>query len=533
MILRELLVKLGLDIDEAKFAKGNLAAEAIKAGFSKAVDMAGELVRGFVDNINQQIEYGNRVKHTAQAIGLHTDALQELQYAARMAHVSEEDLATSMGILSRNMYAANKGGDEQAKAFQQLGIKLKDANGKLRDSDDVMSDVANNFAHMEDGATKTALAMKLFGRGGKAMIPLLNEGSAGLDEMRQEAHELGLVMGEDAVNASAALTQNLIRIKAVAEGLWRGAVAPLIPEINTLVKRFLEWRKENAKIMQQRLRWFLGMLIQGVTFLADAFKFLHDNAVLVKIIMGTGGLIWVFTALSAALGTLTTASIAAAAASLTAWLAAAAPFVAIGAAIAGIMLIFDDLRVYASGKGKSVFGLLEQQLNKWLNGPNKKAWFVVAIQEFVFIVKQAIEMMKELESMLGGSQVTMNRARKEHPEYFREDGQYIGSDLSQKIIPNSGGKTATIRRGRMTIGGQEVRPDNGYSQELRGGPEYRAPSGGGGGSSETNVKAPIQIGPNIQQPGEHMDNFTQRVVDLATQVFQGQLQSALPGVRGK
>lgn len=80
---------------------------------------------------------------------------------------------------------ALKDSSAQAKdAFQQLGISVTDSSGKLKNSGQILLEIANKFKQMPDGAIKTALALKLFGRSGAEMIPLLNEGGDAIDKLR-------------------------------------------------------------------------------------------------------------------------------------------------------------------------------------------------------------------------------------------------------------------------------------------------------------------------------------------------------------
>ena len=73
------------------------------------------------------------------------------------------------------MSSATDPADKNAKAFKALGISVKDNEGNLRSSEEVFLDVADKFSKMEDGAGKTTLAIKLFGKSGADLIPLLNQ----------------------------------------------------------------------------------------------------------------------------------------------------------------------------------------------------------------------------------------------------------------------------------------------------------------------------------------------------------------------
>ncbi len=164
MVVRELAIKLGLDVDE----KGFTAAQvAIKRFTEKLVDKGVELAERFAESVKGAVEYGDKIKKTSQSIGIATDALQELQYAGSLADLSAEEMSQSIGILSRKMLEAKNGSEEAGKAFK--GIEFQ-KGGKLLATDEVLGNIADKFEKMPDGAEKTAMAMQLFGRAGKQMI---------------------------------------------------------------------------------------------------------------------------------------------------------------------------------------------------------------------------------------------------------------------------------------------------------------------------------------------------------------------------
>jgi uncharacterized phage infection (PIP) family protein YhgE len=119
-----------------------------------------------------------------------------------------------------------------------MGVETTTAAGGLRSVDDVLADLANEFSGMEDGAEKTARAMELFGRSGATLIPLLNQGADGIAAMREEAHELGLVISDETARAAEALNDDLTRLRGIATGLAREIATELIPRMRVMVGRF-------------------------------------------------------------------------------------------------------------------------------------------------------------------------------------------------------------------------------------------------------------------------------------------------------
>lgn len=387
MILRELLLKLGLTVDEASFAKGELAAKAAAKGLQVIVDVAKEAAYSILENVKATIEYADKLDETSQSLGIATDALQELQYVASFSSISADEMSQSIGFLSKNMQAAAKGGEEQAEAFQKLGVRVKDSRGQLRGADEVLGDLADAFQKLPDGAEKTALSMQLFGRAGKNMIPLLNAGRQGLADLRQEARDLGLVLDEEFIKVGAETADTIDRIRAVTVGLWRSAIGPLLPSIRDLLKQFLAWEKANAALIKQQIQKYLGAVVEAIKLTAAAFKLLVDNGEAVVLILK--GMTVAYVALHAA-------GVAAAVATAASWAAAAAPFVALGAVIAGILLFLDDVRVYKKGledpnfKGKSVFGLWANTIAEWQKPNANDPWWLRAIKDLVLYMEKAL-----------------------------------------------------------------------------------------------------------------------------------------------
>lgn len=552
MVLRELFVKLGLDVDEASFAKGQIAAGIVVAGLHKLVEVGAEAVHAFLENTEAAIEYGDKIKKTSQSVGIATDALQELQYAGSLADLSAQEMSQSIGILSRKMLEAKQGSAEAGKAFH--GIAFQEG-GKLKATDEVLGSIADKFQAMPDGAEKTAMAMQLFGRAGKQMIPLLNKGSAALEETRKEARELGLVMGEDAVEGSEELNDNLKRLHAISQGLWRSAIAPLIPAISDLVKRFLEWRKENGKLIAQKLQVFIGLLVKGVGLLGDAFDFVIKNATAFKILLGTAGLFLVVNQLAAAMGALSIASVGAALATAKAWLIAAAPFIAIGALIAGFLLVFDDIRGYLAGED-SLYGTFKQEIDDWLKPRADDPWFVKALKNFIRYIEEAIEWMKDLDDVFGdGSKaraLAERQAGKNKGQIRMDTDAQTIQTARQRVsmgLPLTPTETEALQRGGVSAEAFKKKYSPGSPQEAGAPaagtgvpvampapekytpsamPEARTPPGGG--VMRSSIEAPVQI--NVtQNAGESGADFANRVTDQITRFWNGQLEAATAGVK--
>lgn len=208
----------------------------------------------------------------AQKAGLSVEALSALKYSGALADVSLEALGIGLKQLSRSMFDAQSGSGDAAAAFRALGIQVTDARGQLKPTEQQLLELADRFARMEDGAGKTALALKIFGKSGADMIPLLNQGADGIRANTEEARKLGIVISTEAAKQAEEFNDNLRKLHESSAALSRELAGPLIKALSDTAAEFIKARKEGEG--------FFGAMVRGTQELLtgnDAYK--HDKAI--------------------------------------------------------------------------------------------------------------------------------------------------------------------------------------------------------------------------------------------------------------
>src|SRR3990172_2818779 len=178
---------------------------------------------------------GDEILKMSQKVGVSVEKLSALQYAARASNVSNEELSVSLGHLAKNMVEADKGTGDAVDTFKALGLSVKDSSGKMKSTDTLLIELADKFSKMEDGAGKTAIAMTLFGRSGKELIPFLNAGWEGIKELTDEAEKMGIVFSKDSASAAEKFNDNITKIKEQLNALIYAVGNKLIPAFNQLI----------------------------------------------------------------------------------------------------------------------------------------------------------------------------------------------------------------------------------------------------------------------------------------------------------
>ena len=180
--------------------------------------------------------------------GLGTKELQKYSAAADLVDVSVESIAKTHTILKKNMLSAQDGG-AAAKVFDKLGIAVADANGNLRDADEVWQDAIKSLGSMENETERDALAMKLMGKSATELNPLIEDGGETYkmvaDTMKK--YDLDYVDQETLNKANefndAIDTMKLLGSVAFAQvGSQLSAyLAPALEKVVGLVGKFSSW----------------------------------------------------------------------------------------------------------------------------------------------------------------------------------------------------------------------------------------------------------------------------------------------------
>ncbi|MFC7515099.1 hypothetical protein ACFQUU_08795 [Herbaspirillum sp. GCM10030257] len=261
--LGSLVVKLALEYAQYTQGLNKADQEALKfaQNAQKHFDMVTSAVGGFVggvvtgaasaaaayltigsaiDQVNQSIQRMDAIENLSQRLGIARDKLQEFSYMAKMSDSSLDGLATGAKKLSVLMAEAAGGSEEAQKKFKGIGVSATDSNGKLRDSGEVMADIADKFEGMKNGAGKTALAIELFGKSGADLIPMLNGGGKAMREAAEEARKFGLVVSDEAIIAAADFGDNLDRLGSIVEGTFNQLSEAALPTLNALTGAMID-----------------------------------------------------------------------------------------------------------------------------------------------------------------------------------------------------------------------------------------------------------------------------------------------------
>lgn len=272
---------LALSADTSKFQSDLGRADRIAKKFSREVGRAlGTLAAGlltlsgaagFGGLIKSQIDAADEANKMSQKLGIATETLSEYFFAARLANVSNEQLQVGLQQLAKNQADFVIGTGEAKYAFDALGISQAQVKALNGDTAKLFELVASKLAGFADGGNKTALAMKLLGKSGAELIPLINS----LESARKEAHELNAIIDKPTAMAAEQFNDNLSRMAVVVQAMGLSIAKLLLPGLKDATDRMVEGAKSGEPwlaFLKEELRLVLRLaeVIPGIAPIARA-----------------------------------------------------------------------------------------------------------------------------------------------------------------------------------------------------------------------------------------------------------------------
>lgn len=218
---------------------GSVAKTAVKVG-TAVVGTTTAVVGGLVAMANKTADTADTFDKASLRTGLQVEELQRLNYAAGQSGIELGTLEKSAKKLNDRLGEASEGNEKTISMFEKLGVAVKDNDGKMRSSTDIYNDTLMKLAEMGDTAEATALGTDLFGKAFVDMKPLLAEGASGIQELKDRADELGIVMSEDTVNAGVVFGDTMSDIKQSFGGIFNEVMGSLIPIIQIVLDLIIE-----------------------------------------------------------------------------------------------------------------------------------------------------------------------------------------------------------------------------------------------------------------------------------------------------
>lgn len=226
--------------------------------------LAAFAVEKLAEFVNHMTELGEETERTAAILGISSEEVGKLSAIGEATGTSAQGLSLALERLQVSLQRASTGAGPAANALKALGLEAKDLIGlPIPQQLDVLADKISKFA---DGGNKTAIVMELLGRSGAQMIPILDQGSNGIEQLGVMAERTNTALSDGVSEGLASSHREIVELGLAVKGLGIEFVSQLEPAINGIVES-----------LSDLVEWFTRSLREGGAF-ATAMSLLRGIA---------------------------------------------------------------------------------------------------------------------------------------------------------------------------------------------------------------------------------------------------------------
>lgn len=271
--VRRVFALFGFKTDKKSADRVEKSVQNIKRGVAiiAGAFVSGKVVQGISRLVQETAALGDSVDKVSEKLGINSQALQELRFAAGQTGVQQRTLDMALQRFARRTAEAAQGTGEAKDALAQMGIQLKDSQGRLRPVESLFGDVAEAMSKTKGDGDRLRLAFKLFDSEGAALVNTLKNGRGALDALRKTARETGGVMDKDLIKLSVDLTDTQAEFGLALQGVKNIIAKQLLPFFIKSKRGMIDWIKQNQAWLRTRFVEGIQKVIQVGRNLARFF----------------------------------------------------------------------------------------------------------------------------------------------------------------------------------------------------------------------------------------------------------------------
>jgi len=291
-------------LDDRRLQRGLKRAQARLKVFAAGVRRAGFALTGIGAAIVAPIvagsavfaRMGDAVAKMARRTGISTEALSELGYAAERSGMSVGQMEVSLRRMQRSISDAGRGLSTATDALATLGLSVEQVRGLSPETQ--FYTIAQALSQVKDPTQRAATAMEIFGRAGSMLLPMVADGAAGIDELREQARALGLsIAGPDAL-AAEVYTDAMLDLKSSLKMVAFAIGSSVAPVLTKLTKGFAAAVGSVTKFIREHKPLIVGILAIGAAIFALGVGLLTLSGIILAlkfVLAGLGTLLAVIT----------------------------------------------------------------------------------------------------------------------------------------------------------------------------------------------------------------------------------------------
>jgi hypothetical protein len=212
------------------------------------VGIAAVLAGGrlFKDSVQETQKLTTESMALGKALGITASEASVLKVALDDVHVSQDTLQTAAARITTTLRTNEA-------AFGDLGVKARDNNHEFRSTMSIMQDVNKRLLEFKEGTDRNIEGQKIYGRAWAEIAPVLKLTAERMEEAREKAAALGLVVGQENVEATKAYRDAMNEAHDVVLGVEKAIGEALMPVLTDMGKWLASIGPDAVNIMRRSM----------------------------------------------------------------------------------------------------------------------------------------------------------------------------------------------------------------------------------------------------------------------------------------
>lgn len=225
---------------------------------------AGAIVVGLSRATMAYATAGDEAAKTSRRIGMSAEAFQELQFAADRSGISGQEMSKSFQKLNKNVGDLRAGTGMLTTLLNKSNPALSEQLKNAKDNEEAFNLITGAIGDLKNPMDKASLAQAAFGRSGMKMLNMMEGGTKGLSDLREEARKYGGIISNEAAADSEKFVDSLTNMKAAFTGLKNKALLPLMRTFGPYIQMLSDYIAKNKEVIGQNIEKVFKSIAEAV-----------------------------------------------------------------------------------------------------------------------------------------------------------------------------------------------------------------------------------------------------------------------------
>ena len=180
------------------------------------------------------LTWADEITKLSDNTGVCVETLQVWSAVAEKVNVPVDAMTGAVSELVNKMGEARENADTAKESFGQLGLRVTDSSGRMKDAETMFYQVIDRLKDIEDKTERDVIAMKIFGESAQELSGIIALGSEGIGEMAKRFDELGVTLSSEEINKLKALDDSFESMKLAMAGVGKEIALDLAPALTAI-----------------------------------------------------------------------------------------------------------------------------------------------------------------------------------------------------------------------------------------------------------------------------------------------------------